>query len=181
MTSLPIVAVAGVAALLLAACGGGSGSNAAVGATTESPNSSSSPVGLSRCMRAHGVTNFPDPLAGPGGSQGFNGVTRTVTGTLVVDGITFSGPVADAAEKACSRFLTPSGPPPQLTAKQREAALALARCMRGHGVPSFPDPTFSTTPGKRVGPAAGVDPNSPAFKHAVQVCAGSQGRLEIPQ
>ena len=63
------------AALLIAGCGGSGGSGAAVGATTEAPNSSSSPVGLSRCMRAHGLTNFPDPTAGPG-REGFNGITR---------------------------------------------------------------------------------------------------------
>ena len=173
----PGMAAAG-AALMLAACGAGSGSNNAVGATTESPNASSSPVGLSRCMRAHGLTNFPDPTAGSGG-EGFNGVARTPTGTLVVDGITFSGPVADAAQKACTRFLTPSGPPPKPTEKQRQALLTFARCMWPHGVPSFPDPTFSLTEGKRSGPAAAVNPSSPAFTRAARACGATQRRLAV--
>jgi hypothetical protein len=162
------------ASLLLAACGGGSGSTN-VGATTESPNSSSSPVGLSRCMRAHGLTNFPDPSAGPGG-EGFNGIIRGADGGLIVDGITFSGPAADAAQKACARFLEPSGPPPQPTRRQKERALAFARCMRAHGVPSFPDPNFTAAAGKATSPTA-VDPNSPAFKHAAEACGGNARRL----
>jgi len=174
-----LAAVLGGAALLLAACGGGSGSNSAVGATTESPNSSGSPVGLSRCMRAHGVTNFPDPSGGSGGEGFPGGVIRSINGTLVVDGITFDGPVADAAEKACARFLMPSGPPPQPTAKQREAALTFARCMRAHGVPNFPDPSFSGGPGKAVSPPAGMNPTAPAFKHAAAACGGNQLRLAV--
>jgi hypothetical protein len=178
MTRAPLVAVLAGAALLLAACGGSGPSGNAVGATTESPNSSSSPVGLSRCMRAHGVTNFPDPTAGPGG-EGFNGVGRSNTGVLTVDGITFSGPVAGAAEKAGARFLPPSGPPPRPTAKQMRGALTFARCMRSHGVPSFPDPTFSPAEAKSNGPPGGVDPTSPAFTHAAVECGGSQRRLAV--
>ena len=172
MTRRQTGAVAAGAALLLAACGGSSGSTNAVGATTESPNSSSSPVGLSRCMRAHGVTNFPDPTAGSGGVGFPGGIARSNTGVLAVNGITFSGPVADAAEKACARFLIPSGPPPKPTAQQQQRALAFARCMRAHGVPSFPDPDFSATPGKATGPPAGVNSASPAFKHAAVACGG---------
>jgi hypothetical protein len=40
-------------------------------------------------------------------------------------------------------------------------SLALARCMRAHGVPGFPDP------GGRVGPGSGADPASPAFQSAI--------------
>jgi hypothetical protein len=165
------------AALLIAGCGGSGGSGGAVGATTEAPNSSSSPVGLSRCMRAHGLTNFPDPTAGPGG-EGFNGITLGNGGALIVDGITFSGLAATAAAKACARFLRPGGPPPQLTAQQKQRALTFARCMRAHGVPHFPDPTFSAGPGKATGPPVGMDPSSPAFMHAAEACGGSPRRLE---
>jgi hypothetical protein len=179
MIRAPVVAAAMSAVLVLSSCGGGSGSNNAVGATTESPNSSSSPVGMSRCMRAHGLANFPDPTATAGGEGFPGGVARSITGTLVVNGITFSGPVAAAAEKACARFFTPSGPPPQPTSRERQAMLALARCMRTHGVPSFPDPTFSRAGPKATGPPAAVDPNSPAFKHAVAACGGNQRRLAV--
>lgn len=40
-------------------------------------------------------------------------------------------------------------------------SLALARCMRAHGVPKFPDP------GGQLGPGSGADPASPAFQAAI--------------
>ena len=47
--------------------------------------------------------------------------------------------------------------------------LALARCMRSHGVPSFPDPPANgqgTAPPK----SAGINPNSPQFLAAARTC-----------
>ncbi|HTX47501.1 MAG TPA: hypothetical protein VMD48_14560 [Solirubrobacteraceae bacterium] len=41
--------------------------------------------------------------------------------------------------------------------------------MRHHGIPGFPDPTFSGGHETlNLGP--GLNPNSPAFNHAAQVC-----------
>lgn len=46
----------------------------------------------------------------------------------------------------------------------------LADCMRSHGVPSFPDPSAG---GGGVNLAvAGINPQSPAFKTALQTCRG---------
>jgi len=174
--ALHIIPTATVGALLLAACGGSSGTPVQVG-TNPSPNSSSSPVGLSRCMRAHGLSNFPDPSNGSGG-LGFRGVIRGVDGSLTVDGITFAGPKATAAEQACSRFLTPSGPPPQPTAAQKRKLVAMAQCMRTHGVPTFPDPSFSFSGGaKKASASAGMQAilQSPAGQRAIQTCGGGRG------
>ncbi|HWE08435.1 MAG TPA: hypothetical protein VG325_03720 [Solirubrobacteraceae bacterium] len=167
--------IAGLACAVTVAACGGSASGGAVGATTESPNSSSSPIGLSNCMRSHGVTNFPDPSNGPGG-EGFNGIFVSAPGgALVVDRITFSGPVDQAAEKACSRFLPPSGPPPKPTASQQQAALRVARCMRTHGVPNFPDPAFSSSGGVGGKVQLPVNTSSPAFKQARTACGRGPG------
>lgn len=164
-----------VCLLVLAGCGGSS-SGGGAGATTPAPNSSSSPVGMSRCMRAHGLSTFPDPSAGAGG-EGFNGIDR-VAGGLIVDGISFTGPAAQAAMRACSRFLTPSGaPPPQPTAAQKQAALRFAECMRSHGVPNFADPDFSSTPRQPKTTQSNVNPQSPAFQRAVRACGGGLRRL----
>ena len=125
---------------------------------------------MSKCMRDNGVSNFPDPSAGPGGGVGFNGVGISNTGVLIVDGIVFDGPVAKRAEKACREFLPPGGPPPAPSASQRAAALAQARCMRQHGVPNFPDPTFGS------GPSPPLPPPSPALIRAAKACgAGGSG------
>jgi hypothetical protein len=159
------VAVAG-ATLALSACGSSAKPHAS------SPyGPASSPFALSKCMRANGVSNFPDPTAGPGG-EGFNGVGVSNTGTLI-DGTTFAGPAATAAEKACKEYLPPGGPPPQMSAAQKARLLTFARCMRSNGVSNFPDPSFGTAaPAKIAGSPNGIDPQAPAFRHALARCGG---------
>jgi hypothetical protein len=128
-------------------------------------------------MRDNGVSNFPDPSAGPGG-VGFNGVGISNTGVLMVDGIVFDGPVAKKAEKACREFLPPGGPPPAPSASQRAAALAQARCMRQHGVPNFPDPTFgSGTAGKARLSQTLIQ--SPVFQRAARACGANGHGLRL--
>jgi len=43
-------------------------------------------------------------------------------------------------------------------------SLAFAKCMRAHGVPSFPDPDGQ---GGQLGPSSGIDPSSPQFQSAL--------------
>jgi hypothetical protein len=43
-------------------------------------------------------------------------------------------------------------------------SLAFAKCMRAHGMPSFPDPNGH---GGQLGPDSGIDPSSPRFQAAV--------------
>jgi hypothetical protein len=158
----------------LAACGSSAPRTSASGAY----GAKSSPAALSKCMRANGLSGFPDPVAGPGGV----GLPLSVNadGSLTADGQTFAGPALKSAERACREYLPPAGgPPPQMAASQRRRALAFARCMRAHGVPSFPDPSFSGT-GRAQLPAA-VDPQSPAFRSAARVCGGGgAGNFSIP-
>jgi hypothetical protein len=92
---------------------------------------------------------------------------------MVVMGIPFSGPALLHAEHACKEYLPPGGPPPQVSASQKAAAIANAQCMRKHGVPNFPDPTFSG--GRLNAGLAGVDPQSPAFTQAAAACQGVGG------
>ena len=129
-------------------------------------------------MRANGVSGFPDPIAGPSGAVGLP-LSLNTDGSLTAEGQTFAGPALRSAERACKVYLPPAGgPPPQVAAQQRRQALTFARCMRAHGVPSFPDPTFSGGP--QAGPPAGVDPQSPAFRSAARACgAGGSGNIAI--
>ena len=172
MPTLPDIAPTPVAitivtagALALAGCGGTS----AGGTTTSSADSS--PIALSQCMRSHGVSHFPDP-SGSGGQPLFEQAPSGGSGALIFDGQTFSGPKVLAAEKACARFLPGSAPPPAPTAAQKHRILAAARCMRAHGVPNFPDPTFD---GSRAGATKQVNPQTPAFQRAAQICHGPGG------
>jgi hypothetical protein len=177
--SAPAVRLAGAlttagCAVALCACGssGGSGQTA-VGATTAT--GSASPLGLSQCMRAHGISNFPDPTQGPGG-QGLSISATPGSAALTVQGITFSGPAFEKAQKGCSQYLTAKGPPPQPTASDRARMLAFAKCMRANGVPGFSDRAGSVV-GAVVAPKrASGNTGSPAFSHAATVCGGARKR-----
>lgn len=183
-TSLPnplrrgaLAAVAVLAAgLALAACGSSSptGTVASLGSSTASSSTSPPAAGsgapsaannaklvkYSQCMRSHGVPDFPDPTGGRLLLQFKKGSSSTLDP---------SSPQFTAAQQAC-KSLAPAGlGSGQSVSPQAQAqALKFARCMRSHGVPGFPDPTFSGG-GIRI-QAQGVNLNSPAAKRAQQAC-----------
>lgn len=150
-----------VLALVLVACGAESSAGHGTAAAHADPA-----LQLARCMRAHGVSNFPDPGAG---------------GPVVVpSGVNADAPAFVSAQRACARLLPGGATSPQASASTRAEMLTVARCVRAHGVPDFPDPTAS--PPSSAAPHTGValgrggcflvvrDPNAPAFKHAAAVC-----------
>ena len=178
------------AALLVAGCGGASSnpgvaqlssktSNAAT--STAAAAGSGSPeaaaLAFAGCMRANGVPHFPDPKAGGGFLFHTGG------------GVDPSSPAFKTAQTKCKKFLPPgpgSGPPP--SAKTLAHFLTVARCMRSHGVPEFPDPrtTAPSNPRAALGGGAGVisdiegvifvfpgriDHQSPEFTQAAAACA----------
>jgi hypothetical protein len=146
-------------AVAITACGG---------ASSKPTISSDAHLALSECMRAHGVPNFPDPTKGPGGE----GMTINQTpgrSTLTVEGIAFTGPAFQAAEKACKLFGGGTAPP-AVSESQKLAELQFARCMRKHGVPNFPDPEFPSGGGIMRPAAPGLSRNSPAVRHAAAAC-----------
>ena len=148
--------------LLVSACGGSPGSHVAqlgsVAATTQSSGSSTSPgsaqqsaLAFSRCMRSHGVPNFPDPSA-QGNFPSFD--TGVPKQTSV------------AANDDCKHLLPSGGTgTPQERREKFAFALKVAQCLRAHGVPNFPDPTAS---GQQVPP--GIDTQSPQFQAAETAC-----------
>jgi hypothetical protein len=134
------------------------------------------PFSMSKCMRAHDVPNFPDPRAGPEGNSGGvgwpgGGPVMISSDVLQVMGQTLAGPAVAEAAKACKEYMTPGGPPPALTESQRQAAIAHAQCMRTHGLPNFPDPTFSGGgANQQLALAPGLNPDSPAVQRAAKAC-----------
>jgi hypothetical protein len=116
-------------------------------------------------MRVHGVPNFPDPVQSGNGRVGLQ-----ISAVPGKGGLGLNSPAFQSAQQACKKLLPNGGNPPKLSAGEKQQFLKFAACMRTHGVPSFPDPTFSGG-GVRVqigGP--GVSPSSPAFKAAQQSC-----------
>ena len=126
----------GVAAATLAGCGG---SSAKPNASTSPYGPASSPAALSRCMRANGVSGFPDPTAAPGGGVGLT-LFVNGDGSLTAEGSTFAGPAVRSAERACTastaRRRPASGSPRGATAPGADAR-ALHAGTRG---PEFPGP-----------------------------------------
>jgi hypothetical protein len=166
--AFPVLTLAGMVglSLLASACGGSSGAKVARIGTTSSGKSpaSSSDRGTgdaraySACMRSHGVPNFPDPDE--------NGRLLVKGGA---DGLRMNTPQAKKAAQACAH-LQPNGGRPTAAqeAKDLQAFLTYARCMRSHGVPRFPDPKPGG--GLQIGPKLGVDPSTPQFQAAQAAC-----------
>ncbi|HEY3865808.1 MAG TPA: hypothetical protein VGL54_06965 [Solirubrobacteraceae bacterium] len=138
-----------------AGSGGGPGSSA-------SPDSQA--VAYAACMRAQGVPNFPDPKVSTNGNE-------VKVAVRVTPGIT-GNPHFKSAQRACSKLLPGGGPGEgsshQISPSEQSRYLKAAACIRSHGVPNFPDPTFSGG-GVHI-EHQGLNESSPAFKAAVQAC-----------
>jgi hypothetical protein len=117
-------------------------------------------VAYSQCMRGHGVPSFPDPVQTPSGGYGY----RT-------KGIDPNSAAFPGALQACKALPSPWNSTGQrLSPAQQEAWLAWARCIRDHGVPDFPDPTFSGSEVYDPGDAS----NSPQLQSAIDACASQR-------
>jgi hypothetical protein len=149
--SVPVAALA----VLASGCGGASHAPAVASiARTSSAHGSTAPAysaptnadkeDASRCMRRHGVPNFPDPIT-IGGKQYFgfyvhNGYAQGLNGTRMDT----NSPQYKAAYRFCGDRFLGLGHRPGLTpaaeATARAAALKYSTCMRSHGARDYPDP-----------------------------------------
>jgi hypothetical protein len=115
-------------------------------------------------MRSHGVPNFPDP--------------RPNGGVVIPSNIDPNSPAFVSAQKACNKLVPSAAGPGSRTSESRKLELlALAKCIRRHGVPNFPDPTSHPSPTSGANAIGGggaflviPDPPTPAFQHAISVC-----------
>ena len=151
----PLVAMLVAVAALVAACSSGDSH----GATSASSNGTSaqssagdSGVRYASCMRADGVSNFPDSAVSVNDGQVEFDVPRYLK----------SEPQFAAASRACQQDLPGGAPPVKHVNLQEE--LEFSRCMRSHGIVDFPDPM----PGD--GWDIPIDTNSPQFEAAAHAC-----------
>jgi hypothetical protein len=155
--------------LLVAACGSASG-----GRAKDAARGYSQALAFSKCMRAHGVSNFPDPTSNGHGIQLSAGPSS---------GVNPQSPAFQAAQQACKHLLPGGGPSSSHASAQDKAQmLKVSQCMRAHGIADFPDPTTSQpSAGGNFGMAIGrngvflaipksIDVQSPAFKRAAAAC-----------
>ena len=154
--ALACAAIAGatLAAVVVAGCGGSSS-----GGGTHVKSFLGTELAYSRCMRSHGVPDFPDPNR---------------HGYLVIRGspgsdLDPSSPALQSAGKACGPF------PSDVTAAQERQefsiSLSAARCMRANGVPSFPDPQLvGSGANATIRLPLGNLPDSPSYTRAARKC-----------
>jgi hypothetical protein len=130
-TRRPLVALA-LIAILIGGCGSSApaetGSGGGGGNTTAAHAQAG--VKFAECIRAHGVTDFPDPSAGK------------LTLDAIANGSSLdpSTPAFTQALSAC-KGLEPAGfMGSKRSSQQQNAALTFAQCIRANGVTDFPDP-----------------------------------------
>lgn len=117
-------------------------------------------------MRARGVPNFPDP--------------SSTGGLIIPNDINTNAPAFKSAQAACARLAESPADEGTSSESRKLQLLAVANCMRSHGVPNFGDPTDSPPPPSR-GNAVGSngwylslgtaqERQSPTYKRAAAAC-----------
>jgi hypothetical protein len=149
--------------LLAAACGGGSpGPAASPGHTLYARE-----LTYSRCMRAHGVPDFPILKQGPGGS-----LVHPVSPPAGM----LTAPGYDSAFRACLGLAVVGGGSPARYQAKALKGLAQAECMRSHGVTGYPSP--GALDGGLHEPdatAIGLDTHTLRFQAAARACGMAGG------
>lgn len=123
------------------------------------------------CLREHGLPNVADPVVATDGPVKGQGILDKTA--LKAD----QQPVVFAALTACSAALAKANiysgqHSSSISPQELQARLILARCIRAHGVPNFPDPNPTTGD---VSPPPGLSKNSPSILAAIAACP-SQAR-----
>jgi len=148
---------------LISACGSNVPAQTGTGGNNSAANLAKA-VKFAQCMRANGVSAFPDPDA---------------SGQLTIDGVANGSSVDPSsavfiqAISACKDLEPPGLMGHQRSPEQQKVALKFAQCMRDNGVPDFPDPTpngplIDTT---RIPSVGDKDPHSiPALQAAMGKC-----------
>jgi hypothetical protein len=151
-----LAAMLAAAAVALAACGGGGSPPTTTGSSTVDKA-----LNFTKCMRSHGVPDYPDPNS--------KGEFITTPGSPSPKE---PHSVVRAALQAC-RHLWPAGGPGSLTAAQKQQiqqhSLKFVQCLRAHGLPDIPDPGANGS----IRVPKGMD-NSLQFKAAQRSCRSLQ-------
>jgi len=156
-----------IATAVLAAPGLADGSSAAAARTDASSNARASAhagstnvqkaLAYSRCMRSHGVPNFPDPNS--------SGEIPKISPQEL------RRPQFQLAEKHCQNLLPPGSNdmfPPGEVQQLLIGMLRFSSCVRFHGVPNWPDPTTDAE-GRPIFPLEEVPGTSRRYWHQSRI------------
>ena len=179
-----MLAVSGLAlsVLMLAACSSGKAappvaqlattSGATTSGATTSPNAALHAAG--ECIRQHGLPNFPDPVVATDGPAAGQGILDKSVLKSYPDAVSLQAITACSAAIAAANIASPNST--TISQQELQARLALARCIRAHGVPNFPDPNPTTG---NVTPPPGLNKNSPSILAAIQACPSQVQAVNI--
>jgi hypothetical protein len=125
-------AMVALISVISAGCGSNAPSETVTASSTGTASSGASKkltardkaVKFAECIRAHGVSDFPDPDA----KNDFQ------------YGVSVSPAVWKQATTGCKDLQPPGSLSAKRTPKQQSASLRFAQCVRDHGVKDFPDP-----------------------------------------
>jgi hypothetical protein len=124
MSRRPSLASLAVVALIAAGCGSNAPSATSTATPSKKLTARDKAVKFAECIRAHGVSDFPDPDA----KNDFQ------------YGVSVTPAVWKQATTACKDLQPPGTLSSKRTPKQQSAGLRFAKCVRDHGVKDFPDP-----------------------------------------
>jgi hypothetical protein len=169
MRSLALVSVA----LIVAACGSSPSSPATSDSASNSPGAAA--YKYASCMRAHGVSGFPDPqvTTTPGGGS--------VAVRQAIPAGVGQSPKFKAAQNVCKGIIpAPGSGGSDREGPSKQVFLAFARCLRSHGISNFPDPDAEGQLTLQMITAAGVDLKAPSFETAARACLGvTHGQISM--
>jgi hypothetical protein len=143
--------------LLAAACGSSPGPAASPGQALYVQA-----LTYSRCMRTHGVPDYPILKQGPGG---------TLVHPLSPPAGMLTAPGYDAAFRACLKLAVTGGRSPARYRAMALKGLKQSQCMRAHGITNYPSP--ATLAGGLHVPdfwTIGLDPHTLRFQAASRAC-----------
>lgn len=159
---LGVVVALAALALLAAGCGGGGspgGGSGGSSTTVATAGTQDGALAFARCMRSHGLPKWPDPT----GNGGFDKTALRQTGYSVAQ-------VRAVEDGPCNHLLGgASHQGPAITAADRTDYLRAAACMRSHGFPDFPDPTFRNGSVQTNIPSS-IGQDSSRFRSAAAIC-----------
>ncbi len=169
-TTTSKLAIGGLAlsTLLLAGCSSRTASPpvAQLTASVAASTAPASAVHLAgECMRAHGLSNFPDPAVATDGPAAGQAILDKSALKSYSDGVV--NQAITACRSALDRAGIAGGKSSAVSTQEIQARLGLARCIRAHGVPNFPDPNPTTG---EVTPPPGLTKTSPSILAAIQAC-----------
>jgi hypothetical protein len=128
-------------------------------------------VAYARCARAHGMPNLPDPQVDAEGNDRYPALDRQGPWRWPQSVLAGCAKVWDRVHAIRDEYDS-ARPQPAITAATYVKKLALARCIRRHGFPTFPDPAPTGGMPPTALPPGFAKPNlSVQALAAIRVCA----------